>query len=232
MTATDAAVPDVPATLVAHLVSWVGGWPPALPPHLVGNPRNAAPGWDGSIRAVNGIVDAAGRVLVGVPPADEAGVRAAAIDDLDTLRTQLPIVLGQPHARVFLGVFRWCTEPAPLPDAGVWLDVADARVPPWLKPFGGEVLVALDDDTYVAGVGIKKHDAYGQEVAVVTEEAARGRGLARRLVAQAARRIVDEGAVATYLHGPDNHASAHVADAAGFPDRGWQILGMFEGTPS
>ena len=30
----------------------------------------------------------------------------------------------------------------------------------------------------------------------------------------------------TYLHDPANTASAKVADAAGFPDRGWTVLGM------
>ena len=58
-----------------------------------------------------------------------------------------------------------------------------------------------------------------------------GRGLARRLVAQAARRVLDEGAVPTYLHDPANVASAKVADAAGLPDRGWSVLGLFERQP-
>ena len=64
-----------------------------------------------------------------------------------------------------------------------------------------------------------------------TEPAVRGRGLARRLVAQAARRVLDEGAVPTYLHDPANVASARVAEAAGFPDLGWKTYGVFEGTP-
>jgi predicted GNAT family acetyltransferase len=90
------------------------------------------------------------------------------------------------------------------------------------------VLVAVDPDTgaHLAGVGIKRHDAHGHEIAVVTAEAAQGRGLARRLVAQAARRILDEGAVPTYLHAHDNTGSAKVAVAAGFPDVGWSILGV------
>ncbi|PWU56502.1 GNAT family N-acetyltransferase, partial [Micromonospora globispora] len=54
-----------------------------------------------------------------------------------------------------------------------------------------------------------------------------GRGLARRLVAQAARRVLDEGAVPTYLHAFDNPASARVAEAAGFPDRGWTSYGVY-----
>jgi len=43
--------------------------------------------------------------------------------------------------------------------------------------------------------------------------AVRELGLARRLVAQAARRVAEEGAVATYLHATSNAASAKVAEA-------------------
>jgi predicted GNAT family acetyltransferase len=91
------------------------------------------------------------------------------------------------------------------------------------------VLIARDPESgaYLAGVGLKHHDRYGQEIAVGTEPAARGQGLARRLVAQAARRVLDEGAVATYQHDPANIASSRVADAAGFPDRGWRSYGMW-----
>ena len=101
-------------------------------------------------------------------------------------------------------------------------------MPPWLHPFNGDVLVALaDDGTVAAGVGRKQHDRHGHELAVVTEEAHRGQGLARRLVTQAARRVLDDGAVPVYLHDPANHASARTADASGFPDVGWRILGLF-----
>ena len=61
-----------------------------------------------------------------------------------------------------------------------------------------------------------------------TEPEARGHGLARRLVAKAARALLDEGVVATYLHDPANVASARVAEAAGFPDLGWRVLAMFD----
>ena len=74
----------------------------------------------------------------------------------------------------------------------------------------------------------KQHDLWGHELAVVTEEALRGRGIARRLVAQAARRVLSDGAVPTYLHAFDNAASARVAEAAGFADRGWQFLTLLE----
>lgn len=173
--------------------------------------------------------------MLSVPPQRVDAVADLA-DDLEGLRAasadgRLGDALGWPGARLFEGVFRWSEAPAPLPDAGEWVPVDDPRVPPWLLPFGGEVLMAFDGaGAYVAGVGIKVHDAHGQELAVVTEEAAQGQGLARRLVAQAARRVLERDAVPTYLHADANVRSAKVADAAGFPDRGWRILGVRPGS--
>jgi GNAT superfamily N-acetyltransferase len=176
---------------------------------------------------MTGVETAAGNAVVGVDPALAPAVAAyAAGVDLDRLLPALPALLAR-RGVAGRGVFRWSISPAPLPDAGIWLPYDDPRVPAWLRPFGGEVLVVLDGDRYVAGVGLKRHDDAGREIAVGTEEAARGRGLARRLVAQAARRVLDEGAVPTYLHARDNVASARAADAAGFPDLGWSVIGFF-----
>jgi GNAT superfamily N-acetyltransferase len=227
-------VSAVPDGLVAHLTGWTGGWPPSSPATVTGNPRNAAPGWDGEIHLVTGVVDPAGRALVGVPPEHADAVQQAAAragSDLDLFRRELPALLGRPQHVVYAGTFRWTTAPAALADVGEWLDVDDPVVPAWLHPFGGRVLISRDDDgSYLAGVGIKRHDRSGHELSVGTEPAARGRGLARRLVAQAARALVDVGIVPTYLHDPANIASARVAEAAGFPDLGWRVLGMFDPT--
>lgn len=227
--------PEPPLHL--HLRQWLGRWPPspgAGPVDVVGSQHRNEPGWDGRIFPLIGVATPEAAVL-SVPPEYASAVRAhvkraptAPLEALwDHLLPALPGLLGHPERRVYHGVFRWCDRPADLPDAGVWVD-ADERVPQWLRPFGHQVLIATDPVTgaYLAGVGIKHHDPYGRELAVGTEPAARGRGLARRLVAQAARRVLAEGAVPTYQHDPDNIASARVADAAGFPDRGWRSLGM------
>lgn len=216
--------------LGAHLQLWLGAWPPAQPLVVTSAPSRSEPGWDGAVHAVVGVSDGRGAVL-SVPP-ERVDAVAGVASDLAGLRsaTGLGDALGRPGARLFEGVFRWSEAPADLEDGGDWVPVGDPRVPPWLLPFGGEVLMAFDEHgDYVAGVGIKRHDAVGRELAVVTEEAARGRGLARRLVAQAARRVLDEGGIPTYLHADANVRSAKVADAAGFPDRGWRILGVARG---
>ena len=181
---------------------------------------------------VTGVVDPAGGGLIGVPPDYEAVARDAATRagaNLVGLLRRLPAVLDSPHNVIYTGTFRWTTTPAPLADAGEWIDADDPVVPDWLHPFGGRVLIARGaDGGYLAGVGIKRHDAYGHELSVGTEPEARGRGLARRLVAQAARELLDNGIVPTYLHDPANVASARVAEAAGFLDLGWRVLGMFD----
>jgi hypothetical protein len=42
-----------------------------------------------------------------------------------------------------------------------------------------------------------------------------------------ARRILDEGAIPTYIHDPQNGGSCRVAEAAGFPDRGWRAMALW-----
>lgn len=185
------------------------------------------PGWDGNIRLLNGVATPAGTVL-SVPPDLVAQVEEAG-DDLAGLSDRLPAIVGRPEAVVGSGIFRWSNDPTPGDDPGIWVANDDAGIPAWLRPFNGEVLVAFEDGEVAAGVGRKQHDAHGHELAVVTEEGHRGRGLARELVTQAARRVLADGAVPTYLHAPANAASARTADAAGFPDRGWRIIGLFDG---
>lgn len=217
--------------LVAHLRTWLGAWPEGGPEGVVvvGSPVRSSPGWDGTVRPVAGVVTSAGAV-VSVPAGAVDAVEAVA-GDLDTIGAEIGGALGLTGWTFARGAFRWSHAPTAGDDIGVWLDPRDERVPAWLHPFNGDVLVTLVEGAVAAGVGRKQHDRYGHELAVVTEEGHRGKGLAARLVAQAARRVLDDGAVPTYLHAPGNAASAATADRAGFPDVGWQVLGLFEGTP-
>jgi GNAT superfamily N-acetyltransferase len=214
-----------------HLVTWLGQWPAGTALDVVGSERRVQPGWDGEPHPVIGIGNRSGIVL-SVSPARTAAVRALGRRAMADLLPELPAVVGLPKWSGYRAVFRYTLAPTPSPDSGEWIDGHDPAVPGWLRPFGGEVLVVRDcEGRYLAGVGIKRHDGYGHELAVGTEPAARGRGLARRLVAQAARRVLDEGAVPTYLHAPDNVASARVARAAGFADRGWSAYGLSRPDP-
>ncbi|HEX7746442.1 MAG TPA: GNAT family N-acetyltransferase [Micromonosporaceae bacterium] len=212
--------------LYHHLATWLGQWPAGQGLTVVGSNRRAQPGWDGRVHPVVGVATPTNTVLSVVPGRAEAVRRATSLPVGDLLG-RLPALVGLPGRQAYQAVFRYTVRPAALPAAGEWVAAADPAVPAWLRPFGGEVLIARDDrGKYLAGVGIKRHDPHGHELAVGTEPAARGRGLGRRLVAQAARRVLDEGAIPTYLHAVTNDASARVAVAAGFPDRGWSAYGV------
>ncbi|HYN95983.1 MAG TPA: GNAT family N-acetyltransferase, partial [Pilimelia sp.] len=213
--------------LLHHLASWLGQWPAGEPLQVVGSARRVEPGWDGGLHPAIG-VGCGDSTVLSVPPPRTATVRDLVARDPGGLLARLPGAVGFDEWTAYRAVFRWTVAPAPLPDAGEWTPSDDPTLPGWLRAFPGEVLVARDPATgaYWAGVGLKRHDGYGTELAVGTDPAARGRGLARRLVAQAARRVLDEGAVATYQHDIDNVASARVADAAGLPDRGWTSIGL------
>jgi GNAT superfamily N-acetyltransferase len=223
---------------VDHLAAWLGAWPPTLPVRVVVDPEPELPGWDGTTRGVAGVVDPEGRCAVRVPSAVAARLEQS-VPDVASLLAALPEAIGT-AGTAGTGVLRWAQGvPAQevLPDVGMWLpaalaDEGDPRVPAWLRPFGGEVLVALDHEgRHLAGVGLKRHHESGREIAVVTDERARGRGLARRLVAQAARDVLAEHQAVIYLHAPDNEGSARVARASGFPDTGWQVLGFWSSAP-
>jgi GNAT superfamily N-acetyltransferase len=216
--------------LAAHLSAWLGAWPPVRPLQLVGSVARELPGWDGTVQPVVGVSDGTALVL-SVPRAVAHRLRATDPgDDCPTL--MLAEALGHtPEQAGRAGweriVFRWSTAPAPLPDIGTWRSPDHPGLPSWLRPFHGEVLVALDPDGRVAaGAGRKRHTRHGHEIAVGTEPGHRGQGLARALVAQMARRILVDGGLPLYLHLPANLASARVADAAGFPDRGWRLLAL------
>lgn len=225
---------DEPTLLTRHLRQWLGKWPAESELDIHESAERLRPGWDQVIHPVIGVASPSGAVL-SVPPrtAEPVRRRYAELGGLEALAVEIPSVVGFPARSWYDAIMRWTTSPSPLPDVGEWVRFDDPRLPSWLRPFGGDVLIVFDPETgeYLAGVGIKRHDEFGHEIAVGTEERARGRGLARRLVAQAARRILDEGRIPTYMHEVANHASARVAEAAGFPDRGWSSFGL-TGEPS
>jgi GNAT superfamily N-acetyltransferase len=216
--------------LERHLTSWVGQWPPpADGVTVVGDPSRALPTWDGSIRLLQGVGNGTATVISVPPPFVEAVTEALA-DGMERpdVGDELGTILGVGAARLGTGVFRTTLDvDDAIPDTGEWHEQQTDGLPARLAPFNGPRLVVRDGDTVIAGVGIKIHDDYGHELAVVTDEAARGRGLARQLVATAARRVLDRGAVPIYLHQRDNQASARVAQAVGFTDRGWTVHGLW-----
>jgi GNAT superfamily N-acetyltransferase len=212
--------------LAGALRDWLGRWPPERAFDVVGCDRRAEPGWD---RLVHPAIAVASPQRMVLSVAADRVAAATALSpaetvDLDRLRAGLGAAVSCPRQPCVQWVFRWSTAPAELPEAGAWISATTGPVPAWLRPFGGEVLVARDGaGRPVGGVGIKRHTPLAHEIAVVVAQQARRRGLGRRLVGQAARRILDGGAVPFYLHAAANTASARLAEAAGFPDTGWHM---------
>ena len=213
----------VSARLTAHLAEQLGAWPPERGLVIATSAARTQPGWDGVVRPFFGVRTPEAAVLSLAPDMVEQARRVAGESaSLEEARFALESLLG---GRLDEAAFRWSESPADLPPLGEWLPVEHPALPDWLRPFGGDALVVRGEDgRYLAGVGLKRHDAHGWEIAVGTEEEARGTGLARRLVVTAARHVIAQGKVPLYFHALDNTPSARVADAAGFPDLGWRLV--------
>lgn len=223
------ARPEGDVLLARHLSDYLGVWPPRRPVEVVAWPARTQPAWDGALVPVIAVASPLG-IVVSATPDLEPAIRplAEASDDRNVLRERLEHAVAGPGRVSPWVTLRWTVQPADLPDEGVWVAADDPALPDWLRAFPGRALAVFDGNgAYLAGVGIKRHTAWGHEIAVGTAEQARGQGLARRLVAQAARAVLADGALPLYVHESSNVPSARVADAAGFPDDGWRLLAVW-----
>lgn len=209
---------------VLHLRNWLGSWPPRSTLEVVASPLRDAPEWDGVVRPLEGVHSPLGTV-VSVPPSALDAVSELALGGYQALSDGVGELLGRPGTPLGGGTYRFLGSLVDLEPLGEWVEPDDERLPSWLRPFNGGILIALDEDgRYAAGVGLKRHDEFASEIAVGTEPEHRGKGLARRLVATAARELAGRGLTATYEHALDNAGSSVVAAAAGFPDLGWRAV--------
>lgn len=223
---------EIESRLNEFLSSRLGTWPPAASLELRHCELRDQPRWDGRIQPFFGIESPVGTVLTFSEKTFPCGTSLDPREVEDELGQSdayftIPEMFKQPEMHFGRAVFRYLGEFVDLPKAGEWVEPTHPGVPDWLRPFNGGVLVHwADDGTYAAGVGLKKHNELGYEIAVGTEPEHRGKGLAQRLVSQAAKYIWDLGAIPLYLHGATNAASARVAEKSGFPDRGWHVIEM------
>lgn len=230
----DRRIEEVRDRLDQHFRWWLGGPPVPGAGTLNVTAARDEPGWDGKARPIQGVTGPEGSVLAVAPgvaellegsTAADVFADASAIDGQERLARRLGVSAGYG-----MPVFRWSEKAADGPDVGEWTDPIDSRLPDWLRPFNGGVLAVFQDGRYVAGVGLKRHNDIAFELSVGTDPEFRGQGFATDLVAQAARAIIAAGGVPLYQHGRGNEASARVADAAGFPDRGWHMLEIHPAT--
>lgn len=212
----------------------LGTWPPVPRTVTIStSPSRVAPGWDGRVRPFSGVRTPDGAVVS--VPADLVDRARRLITDDATITPGLR-ELGLVRDEVTPWTMRWVTDDRGLADLeplGQWVAPDHPAVPQWVAPFPGEVLAAFDDDgAYLGVVALKPVAATAVEISVGTDERSRGLGIARRLVATAARAQLEEGLAVLYVHAVDNDASAKVAEAVGLTDRGWQLLAPDDAEPS
>jgi GNAT superfamily N-acetyltransferase len=223
---------EIESRLNTFLSSRLGTWPPNRGLELRHCDLRDQPRWDGGVQPFLGIESPVGTVITFSAKIFPCGTALDPREVEDELggadaHITIPRLFQHPEMHFGRGVFRYLGEFVDLPGIGEWVQTSDPRLPAWLRPFNGGVLVHwAEDGSYAAGVGLKKHNEHGSEISVGTDPAHRGQGLAQKLVACAARHIWDQGAIPLYLHGATNTASARVAEKAGFPDRGWHIIDM------
>ena len=111
-------------------------------------------------------------------------------------------------------------------------DAADPRLPEWVRGYftGAAWIVADDDGRVLSTAVLKRYDDRLREISVGTDETARGRGLARAVVAAAARAVLAEGRAVLYNHEVDNTASARVAESVGLHELGILHTVLYEGS--
>ncbi|HYY78542.1 MAG TPA: GNAT family N-acetyltransferase [Actinomycetes bacterium] len=162
-----------------------------------------------------------GGAVVAVTPGHAAQLREL-LDGPASLEPALRRMAAAIPGHLFSGVARTGVAiPPPAVEVTV-IDTTDPRLPDWvLGHFTGEAWVVLGDHGEVLSSAVlKRYDDRLREISVGTAEQARGRGLARAVVAAAARAVLAEGRVVLYNHAPDNHASARVAESVGLHELG------------
>lgn len=223
---------EIQARIDAFLTTRLGTWPPANSLELRACDNRDEARWDGKSVPMLGVESPEGTVLSYSEKVFPCGAELDPVKVEDELGTgdshiTIPEMFCRPEMHFGRAVFRYLGEFVDLPEIGEWVEITDPRIPDWLKPFNGGVLVHwAEDGSYAAGVGVKQHNDLGMEISVGTDPGHRGKGLAQKLVAQSARDIWKRGAIPIYLHGATNAASARVAEKSGFPDRGWHIIEM------
>jgi RimJ/RimL family protein N-acetyltransferase len=194
--------------------------------HIVPSERRTRPGWGGYTVPIlalatptGGIVSARPDLLervksgLGPPPVD----RPLGPPEFTRLHHVARVAI--PYAYSLSGhVLYTDTEHfRPRPSRAVRLDRHDPRGADLRRRFDGEVFVVWSvrgDIASWSALKLKSDDVW--EIAVVTEAAYRGQGLAKEVVSAATAHILEQGRMALYVHDRTNLASAKVCRALGY----------------
>src|SRR6266540_1551930 len=127
-----------------------------------------------------------GGAVVGVAPEQAARLRDL-LDGHDTVEPALKALAAELPGHMFSGTARTgVVIPPPAVEVTV-LDASDPRLPEWVHGhFTGEAWVVMEDGEVLSTAVLKRYDERLREISVGTAPSARGRGLARSVVAAAA----------------------------------------------
>src|SRR6266542_1932221 len=140
----------------------------------------------------------------------------APVDNEAVVLTVLSDRFRLPLDRLATGV----VIPAPVVEVTV-LDASDPRLPQWVHGhFTGKAWVVMEGGEVLSTAVLKRYDERLREISVGTAPSARGRGLARAVVAAAARFVLAEDRAVLYNHAVDNDVSARVAESVGLHELG------------
>lgn len=205
--------------------------------HLVASDRRRSPGWGGYtvplcalttasatvISARSDMVDRINRELgLGQPrgPLD--------IAELDVLRRISQRVV--PHAHSLNGYVMFADQDAfrPMVSRATRIESSDPAGADLRRRFDGPIFAIRNtrgDVVSWAALKLKSDDIW--EIAVVTEAAYRGQGLAREVVSAATAYIIEQGRLALYVHDRANLASAKVCRSLGYVEYGQEFFSEY-----
>jgi len=200
--------------------------------HVVTSERRARPGWGGYITPIYAVSTPRGGVisvradLASAVPREVPLPSDRPLGEREFSRLRAISQRAVPYAYCLngdiLAVDRVAFKPAP--GGAEHLARTDARGADLRRRFDGEIFVVSGVRGEIAAwaaIKLKSDDVW--EIAVVTEAAYRGRGLAKRVVSAATACILDAGRVPLYVHDRANLASARVSRGLGY----WEYARTF-----
>ena len=209
-----------PPELLRFVTAWLGVWPMPHRLRIAPSVRRLATSASGDAEQLAGIrCDArfGGAAVLSVTPLRFPVTRQLVeqlspdrlLTDLDELLDAIPAALERPSMTVVDTGLRWSVSPTALPVAGSWR---------------GSRLVG-DGRGRRAQVGVRRINRFGHELLMDVDDGADW-CLSAALLAQAARRVISDGAVPVLRRELDRPAVAAIASVAGFHDTGWRALSL------
>lgn len=194
--------------------------------HIVPSERRSRPGWGGYTVPILALSTAEGGVVsmrpdllervrsgLGPPP------QGRPIGPTEFTRLHHVARVAIPYAYSLSGHVLY-TDPEhfrPRPSRAVRIERDDARGYDLRRRFDGEIFAVWSirgDIASWSAIKLKSDDVW--EIAVVTEAAYRGQGLAKEVVSAATAYILEQGRMALYVHDRTNLASAKVCRSLGY----------------